>query len=204
LLGANQEEAEEMRLPAPEQPLLTRLSEPELAELIESYIDYVDDKGRSVHLGSAFVHHFHTRDDNALPLAVAVSTLPIVLGDGTLLAGMGLNRERGILFRVPPELLRLPQETSSTQPAILSLPPIASRISGAIDLDRREHPLLGGDQRPDQPAVSGVSHPLRTLRQRLQQVRLDAQLDADLLSFLESLPLAPPLRLLQNEPCGCR
>ena len=33
--GANEEEAEESRLPAPEQPLLTRLTEAELAEEIE-------------------------------------------------------------------------------------------------------------------------------------------------------------------------
>jgi hypothetical protein len=103
-LGANQEETEETWLPPPEQPLLTRPSEAQLAELIERYIDYVDAAGRSVHLSSAFVHHFHTRDDNKLPLAVAIATLPIVLGNGSLLAGRGLDRVRGIVFRVPPEL----------------------------------------------------------------------------------------------------
>jgi hypothetical protein len=118
-LGANQEETEEMRLPPPEQPLLTRLSEPQAAELIERYIDYVDDTGRSVHLGSAFVQHFHTRDDNALPLAVAVATLPIVLDDGTLLSKCGLDRERGIVFRVPAELsAMLPKKEDCTPTAV--------------------------------------------------------------------------------------
>src|SRR4029077_8246714 len=91
---------------------------PQAAELIERYIDYVDDTGRSVHLGSAFVQHFHTRDDNALPLAVAVATLPIVLDDGTLLSKCGLDRERGIVFRVPAELsAMLPKKEDCTPTA---------------------------------------------------------------------------------------
>jgi hypothetical protein len=118
-LGANQKETEEIRLPPPELPLLTRLDEPQAAELIERHIDYVDDTGRSVHLGSAFVHHFHTRDDNALPLAVAVATLPIVLGDGTLLSKCGLDRERGIVFRIPAELSAiLPKKEDCSSSAV--------------------------------------------------------------------------------------
>ena len=118
-LGANQEETKETRLPPPEQPLLTRLTLDQLAELIERYIDYVDETGRSVHLGSAFVRHFHTRDDDALPIVVAIATLPIVLGDGTLLAGRGLDRDRGILFRVPPKLSNiLPNKDDCTELAI--------------------------------------------------------------------------------------
>jgi hypothetical protein len=116
-LGANQEEIEEMRLLPPEQPLLTRLTLDQLAELIERYIDYVDEEtGRSVHLGNAFVRHFHTRNDDALPVVVAIATLPIVLGDGTLLAGRGLDRDRGIVFRVPPKLSHiLPNKEDCTE-----------------------------------------------------------------------------------------
>ena len=118
-LGANQEETDEMRLPPPEQPLLTRLTVDQLSELIERYIDYVDKTGRSVHLASAFVRHFHMRDDDALPIVVAIATLPIVLGDGTLLAGRGLDRDRGIVFRVPPELSNiLPNKQDCTELAI--------------------------------------------------------------------------------------
>lgn len=105
-LGANQEETEETRLPAPELPLLTRLNDIKLGELIERYIDYVDASGRSVHLNSAFVRHFQVRDDK-LPLAVAIATLPVVLANGSLLASPGLDRDRGIIFRVPSELLKL-------------------------------------------------------------------------------------------------
>jgi hypothetical protein len=102
--GANEGEVADTRLPAPEQPLLTRLDETQLAELIERHLDYVDEKGRSVHLAPAFVKHYLVRTDEALPAVSAVATLPIVLPDGAVLAGRGLVRERGIVFRVPDEL----------------------------------------------------------------------------------------------------
>jgi hypothetical protein len=119
-LGANQEESEETRLPSPEQPLLTRLTEPQLAELIEGHIDYVDAFGNPVHLHNAFVHHYHTRpNDVALPLASAVLTLPLVLGDGTLLKKPGLDRERGIILRIPSELSAiLPDLADCTKEAV--------------------------------------------------------------------------------------
>ncbi len=118
--GANAEETVKTRLPPPEQPLLTRLSEAQLAEEIERYIDHVDATGRAVHLGGPFVHHFHTRPgDNDLPLAAAIATLPIMLGDGTLLGDRGLDRDRGIIFRVPNELLAIiPRPEACTPSAI--------------------------------------------------------------------------------------
>jgi hypothetical protein len=105
--GANQEEATDSRLPAPEHPLLTRLTEAELAEVIERHIDHFDPKDqRSVHLAGPFVKHFMKRTDDALPMVSAITTLPMVLADGTPLHGRGLNRERGIVFRIPHELMR--------------------------------------------------------------------------------------------------
>jgi hypothetical protein len=45
--------------------------------------------------------------------------LPIVLGDGTLLAGRGLDRERGIVFRIAKELLAiLPRREDCTPEAV--------------------------------------------------------------------------------------
>jgi hypothetical protein len=105
--AVNEGEARETRLPPPEHPLLTRLSEAQLAELIERHIDYKNGDGRSVHLAAPFVKHFHTRTDDALPTVAAIATLPVVLADGTLLAKRGLDRQRGIVFRVPPDLLAL-------------------------------------------------------------------------------------------------
>ena len=59
----------------------------EAAELIEQHIDYVDQKRRSVHLPVPFVRHCMRRHDGdgALPTAVAIATLPAVLGDGAVL-----------------------------------------------------------------------------------------------------------------------
>ena len=92
-------------MPPPSQPALTRLDEMELAELIERHIEYLDEKtGRLVHLRTSFVQHYLSRSDDALPVVAAIATLPIVLADGSLLAGSGLDRDRGIVFRVPEEL----------------------------------------------------------------------------------------------------
>jgi hypothetical protein len=107
------------KLPAPEQWLLTRLSEAECAEMIEQHINYVDENGRSVHLPMPFVRHYLQRDDGALPAVVAVSTLPIVLADGAILAKRGLDRDRGIAFLISEELLAvLPRREDCTPEAV--------------------------------------------------------------------------------------
>ena len=117
--GANDAEPAESRLPAPEQPLLTRLDVAQLGELIEHYIEYVGDEGRSVHLPGSFVAHYLTRHDHALPVVTAVATLPLVLLDGTFLTGHGLNHERGIVFRVPGALeALLPVREACTRSAV--------------------------------------------------------------------------------------
>jgi hypothetical protein len=95
------------KLPQPEQWVLQRMNEMEVAELIEEHIDFVDENDRSVHLPMQFVRHYVQRhNDDALPTVVAISTLPIVLADGGLLAPAGLDRERGIIFKIPRELRR--------------------------------------------------------------------------------------------------
>jgi hypothetical protein len=91
-------------LPAPEQWTLRQMNEMEVAELIEQHIDYVDENGRSVHLPMPFVRHYVNRDDGVLPTVVAIATLPIVLGDGSLLAPDGLDRNYGIVFEIQKEL----------------------------------------------------------------------------------------------------
>ena len=97
-------------LPSPEQWTLGRLSETEAAEMIERHIEYVTPfESEPVHLPAAFVRHFMrrtgTHDLHVLPTISAVATMPIVLADGTVLALDGLDRERGIDFHVPPEML---------------------------------------------------------------------------------------------------
>jgi hypothetical protein len=91
-------------LPTPEQWVIKRMSIEECAEMIERHIDFVDEDGRSVHLLTMFVRHYLKRDDGALPTIVAVSTLPLVLANGDLLAEDKFDRLRGIDFRIQPEV----------------------------------------------------------------------------------------------------
>src|SRR6516162_9716171 len=84
--------------------VIKKMSEYEVAELLEKYIDFVDEEGRSVHCRSPFVGHFMKRQDGTLPLLVAISTLPLVLADGVMLAPEGLDRKRGIAFLIEPKI----------------------------------------------------------------------------------------------------
>jgi hypothetical protein len=91
------------RLPAPEMPLLTPHDEYALAHLIERHINFVakDKEGNehSVALDPVFVRHYMKYRDSKLPVVTAIVTSPMVL------ATQGLDRQRGIVFRLQPELL---------------------------------------------------------------------------------------------------
>ena len=108
------------KLPAPEQWVLSKMNEMEVAEMIERHIDYVDDKtaGRCI-CRSPFVRHYMRRDDDALPTVVAIATLPIVLADGGLLAPDGLDRRRGIVFEIQKEVRAIiPRPEDCTNEAV--------------------------------------------------------------------------------------
>ncbi len=101
---------------APPQPLITRLDEAAAAETIERHIDFYkkasEDVEIPVHLAGPFVRHFLRRTDEALPKATAVLTLPLVTLRGELLAGRGLDRRLGVVFRIPEPLMdALPDRT---------------------------------------------------------------------------------------------
>jgi hypothetical protein len=108
------------QLPVPEQWVIHTMDEMEVAEMIERHIDYVDAEGRSVHLPMQFVRHYMRRDDGALPTIVTIATLPIVLADGVILAmDDGLDRDRGIVFKIPEQLLTmLPHRTGCTKETV--------------------------------------------------------------------------------------
>jgi hypothetical protein len=118
--GSNKEDSEETRLPPPDQLLLSRLSEPALAELIERHVEFFDERNRPVHLGTAFVKHYvHRPNDEALPLCTGLSAMPIVLPHGGMLSGPGLMRRYNMLFRVPLELCTLlPTPEDCTAPVV--------------------------------------------------------------------------------------
>jgi hypothetical protein len=102
--SANAEDEQDNHLPAPEQLLLSRMGIVEASELIERYIEHVDGRGRVVHMPKPFIEHYLTRN-SGLPVVSGLSTLPVVLLDGTLLSRQGLDRKRGIVFRISKELL---------------------------------------------------------------------------------------------------
>jgi hypothetical protein len=113
------------RLPAPAQLILKPLNEMELAELIEKHVEFVqllpDGSERTVRLQANYVKHFLTRDDaeEGLPIVSSISQLPIVLPNGEILSGWGLNRKYGIIFRVPAELDALiPSRADCTAEAV--------------------------------------------------------------------------------------
>jgi hypothetical protein len=104
--GANDEETADMRVQAVEMPLLSRLDECELSELIERHIEFQNAKGAAVTLPAPFVKHYVSRKtDDALPFCAAIATLPMVTRHGTLLAKQGLDRDSGILFRIAEPLM---------------------------------------------------------------------------------------------------
>jgi hypothetical protein len=102
--SADTEQEQDHSMPPPEQWLIRRMNEMQLAEVIERHIDFVNDDGRSVHLPSNFVRHYLQRDDGVLPTIVAVSTLPLVFADGGVWFEDKFDRLRGIDFRIQPQV----------------------------------------------------------------------------------------------------
>src|SRR5262249_26154380 len=61
-------------------------------------------------LPSVFITHYLAYSASKLPRVSALMTMPIVLGNGELLAANGLDKARKIVFRIDPAILKvLPQ-----------------------------------------------------------------------------------------------
>ena len=104
---ANSEEkdADANHIPAPEQWALSIMGGPEAAEMIERHIEFVTIEGDTCRLSAAYVEHYLKRSDGALPTITGISTMPVVLGDGVVMATNGLDRVRGTSFHIPAEVL---------------------------------------------------------------------------------------------------
>jgi hypothetical protein len=162
--GANAQQTKDTRLPAPEQPLLTRQSAMQMAEEIERYVDFFNPKDdHSVHLATEFVKHYLERpNDTALPLVAAVTTTPLVLPGRQLLAPRGLLRERGIVFRIPQELMEfLPEPDECDSHALAAaldfltdewLCDVASTFQGKCTLISLALTILQRSLLPNRPA----------------------------------------------------
>jgi hypothetical protein len=124
----------------------------QLAEMIERHIEYYDPKsGERVHLPNPFVKHYLQRDDDALPTVFAVATMPMVLPDGAILTGHGLDRRSGVAFRVPRELRELlPRQEDCTATAVAEAmrfltyePKSGSWLVGRCNQEPERQPTVG-------------------------------------------------------------
>jgi hypothetical protein len=95
--------------PAPQWNIY-KLDNCDAANLLEKHIDFIDANPESWHFGasvqcpSAFVNHYRQWHDSSLPKLVAISPLPLVLGNGEILSPRGLDRLRGIAFIIDDKL----------------------------------------------------------------------------------------------------
>ena len=90
--------------PAPQWNIY-KLDNYDAAKLLEKHIDFIDPKeGYSVQCPPAFVNHYRQWHDSTLPKLVAISPLPLVLGNGEILAPRGLDKLRGIAFIIDDKL----------------------------------------------------------------------------------------------------
>jgi hypothetical protein len=96
-------------LPAPPEPTLAILTATEVELLIERYFMWVklDDEGIETYpaaLPSPFVHALMEFPNSSIAGVHAVNTTPMVLADGAILSGDGLDRETGIFHYIEPGL----------------------------------------------------------------------------------------------------
>jgi hypothetical protein len=89
---------------------IRKLDNCDAANLLETHIDFIDPKeGYSVQCPPPFVNQYKQWHKSTLPKLVAISTLPLVLGNGEILAPHGLDKLRGIAFIIDDKLRqRLP------------------------------------------------------------------------------------------------
>jgi hypothetical protein len=112
--GANHEgDDASSRLPPPKILSLAPHTQCSMALMLERYVAFfrrvVPKKGGapvevSKRLPATFVNHYLSFSASRLPRVAALTTTPLVLPDGQLLAANGLDRSRRIVFRIEPEI----------------------------------------------------------------------------------------------------
>lgn len=108
------------KLPIPERWVVSSMTLNELGEDIERQIDFVDEKGESVHPPMHIVSHLRTRHDDDLGRIVTVATLPIILADGNVLAFENdFDDHRGIKFVIPKEVMKILPRREDITPAMI-------------------------------------------------------------------------------------
>jgi hypothetical protein len=120
--GANDDDTEKTRLPAPENYLLTKLDNFSLEIELSNHITFIEETktgDRAVGAPYRLLAHYLRYKQSRLPIARAVVTMPLVLPSGEVLTGEGLNRDLGIVFRIDPALLKhIPERVACTPTAV--------------------------------------------------------------------------------------
>ena len=120
---AGLEGAAKAQLPAPPIPLISEHDATSLTIMVERYLDFYVETATSVRdvaPPAGFLTHYAAYRDSKLPIVRAVATMPLVLPNRRLLSSNGLDRKNGIVFRIPPELMKfIPDPGAITKAEIL-------------------------------------------------------------------------------------
>jgi hypothetical protein len=105
------------RLPAPPEYVIRKMTKERLAEQIETYMCFIDKDGYPAHLQDHFVRHYYQYRESKVGRIRAVSPLPLMRDDGSLLGlenqwntNEWFDRASGIAFFIPAELRRFLME----------------------------------------------------------------------------------------------
>jgi hypothetical protein len=117
--GANGD-SDSNALPPPPEPLLMEMTPTTVELMVERYFvwertDKGGTLGHPVALPRAFIDAFMQWADSKLPRVNAINTAPMVAENGTAIAGLGLDRDSGLLHHIEPELLDLARQNDITE-----------------------------------------------------------------------------------------
>ena len=120
--GSNDEEDTKTRLPSPKNFLLTKHDRYSLEIELSDHVTFVEataDGEREIGAPFRLLTHWLKYRQSNLPTVRAVVTMPVVLANGELMSGAGLDRERGVVFRIDPHLLKyIPEREDCTAIAV--------------------------------------------------------------------------------------
>ena len=84
-----------------------------------TFVEETADGERAVGAPYRLLTHWLKYRQSQLPTVRAVVTMPLVLPGGELLGGAGLDRERGVVFRIDPALSKyIPKRAACTPAAV--------------------------------------------------------------------------------------
>ena len=118
--GSNDEEDVRTRLPSPKNFLLTKHDTYSLEIELSDHMTFIEetaDGDRAVGAPYRLLTHWLKYRQSKLPTVRAVVTMPLVLPGGELLGGAGLDRDRGVVFRIDPALSKYIPERAACTPA---------------------------------------------------------------------------------------